>query len=396
MLNVPTKEELEGRLKKLENKLNENVSNWDTAIIISKVNQYYFTGTMQDGLLILKKEGDYSYFVRRSYSRAIDESPLEYIYPMDGYKDILEKISENLGVCLIETETFTYGILERLKKYFKISEIKPIERFISNIRAIKSPYELSIIRESGFQHDYLLKEIVPTLLREGMSEADLAAEIYEKSIKLGYHGVSRFSMFQMDLGMGQIGFGENSLYPTSFDGPGGNVGMSPAVPFVGSRERKLKKGDLVFADIGYGINGYHTDKTTVYLFGGKVNEDIKHIQKRLIEIEKLTASLLKVGNIPSDIYNSVMSEIDESFLENFMGFGSRKVKFLGHGVGLHIDEMPVIANCFKEPLQENMVIALEPKKGIKGFGMIGVEDTYLVTNEGGLCLTGEGREIIEL
>jgi Xaa-Pro aminopeptidase len=65
-------------------------------------------------------------------------------------------------------------------------------------------------------------------------------------------------------------------------------------------------------------------------------------------------------------------------------------------VGLHIDEYPVIAEGFTEPLLANMTIALEPKKGVGGVGMLGVEDTYAVTQTGGRCLTGGEKEIIEI
>jgi Xaa-Pro aminopeptidase len=71
-----------------------------------------------------------------------------------------------------------------------------------------------------------------------------------------------------------------------------------------------------------------------------------------------------------------------------MGFGDRRAGFLGHGVGLQIDEMPVLAAGFDEPLAAGMVLALEPKKGIPGVGMVGLEDTFVVTPAGGRSLTG--------
>src|ERR1035437_10298712 len=98
--------------------------------------------------------------------------------------------------------------------------------------------------------------------------------------------------------------------------------------------------------------------------------------------------MLRPGAILSKIYNIIMHNLDKEFLENFMGFGNRKVKFLGHGVGLTIDELPVIAQGFDEPIQEGMVFALEPKKGIKDIGMVGIENTFIVTPEGGRCITG--------
>jgi Xaa-Pro aminopeptidase len=99
--------------------------------------------------------------------------------------------------------------------------------------------------------------------------------------------------------------------------------------------------------------------------------------------------MLKPGSVPSEIYVDIMSGLKPEFIENFMGFGKRTVKFLGHGIGLTIDEIPVIAKGFDEPLQEGIVLALEPKKGIIGIGMVGIENTFLVTPKGGRCITGD-------
>jgi len=389
-----TKLELETRVKRLCSALSEKRPDWDTAIILSRVNQYYFTGTMQDGLLVIKNTGTTKYFARRSYERAREESPLHCIYPMESYGDVAQVIGKEIGNTFVETEILTVGILERLKKHFSIKHLYPIESIIFGIRAVKSPYELYWMIEAGKQHKHLLDEVAPSILREGMSELDFTAELYEKMLKLGFHGVSRFYRFQTEMIAGQIGFGENSLVPTNFDGPGGMRGMCPAVPLIGSRERKLKKGDLVFVDIGFGMNGYHSDRTQVYMFGANPSAEVIKAHRGCMEVQRRAAELLIPGNIPAEIYNIVMENLDGDFLNNFMGFGKRKVKFLGHGIGLHIDELPVIAHGFKSQLQENMVIALEPKKGIAGIGMVGVEDTYIVTPEGGRCITGGEKDIM--
>lgn len=394
MMKEMNKQEIAGRIKKLFDELNRQGRDWDAAFLIDKVNQYYLTGTMQDGVFVLKNDGSYAYFVRRSFERATMECLIDDVFPMVNYKDVSAVIGKDVQKIYLETELVAYGMLERIKKYFDINEIIPIDKIILKARAVKSPYELSVMEESGRQHKYLLKSIVPGLLREGMNEAEFTAELYAEMVKLGYHGVSRFTMFQTDIVAGQIGFGENSLYPTSFDGPGGMKGMHPASPVVGDRERSLKKGDLVFVDIGYGVCGYHTDKTQVYMFGAPVPEETAAAHHECIRIQSEAAALLRPGNIPSDIYNMVMAGINPDFLPDFMGFGKRTVKFLGHGVGLRIDEFPVITRGFDEPLLPNMTIALEPKKGIAGVGMAGVEDTYVVTSDGGRCITGGGSDII--
>jgi Xaa-Pro aminopeptidase len=195
-------------------------------------------------------------------------------------------------------------------------------------------------------------------------------------------------MYDTEILLGHICFGESSIYPTSFDGPGGNYGMSPAVPLLGSRQRKLRPGDLVFVDIGCGFDGYHTDKTMTYIYQGELPASAVKIHNQCVDIQNATAALLKPGAIPEQIYAEIIAGLDEEFLAGFMGYGKRQTSFLGHGIGLYIDEYPVLAKGFTEPLQENMVLAIEPKKGISGIGLVGTENTFVVSATGGRCITG--------
>ena len=68
--------------------------------------------------------------------------------------------------------------------------------------------------------------------------------------------------------------------------------------------------------------------------------------------------------------------------ENFMGFGTDQVKFLGHGVGLELDELPVLAAGVKSRLMPGMVIAIEPKFTFPGEGVVGIENTFAITENG--------------
>jgi Xaa-Pro aminopeptidase len=394
MQKQASKQELKQRLNKFCASMDEANPGWDTAVILGKVNQYYFTGTMQDGLLMVKKNKEAMYFVRRSYERARKESSFEPIYPMESYGDAAQIAGEDLGHVFIEAETVTVGILERMKRKFKMSGVSSVDRVLLSLRAIKSPFELSWMEESGRRHHTFLTETVPTLMKEGVSEADFTASLFPEMVKAGFQGVSRFSMFENEMIIGQVAFGTNSLYPTNFDGPGGAAGISPAAPFLGSRDRKLKKGDLVFVDVGFAVNGYNTDKTQVYMFGEKPPGVALSAHRACIDAEARIAELLRPGTVPSEIYEKILGSLSDEFKENFMGFGTRRVKFLGHGVGLHVDEIPLIAPGYKIPLEENMTLALEPKKGIADVGMVGVEDTYVVTGSGGVCITGGGSDII--
>ena len=147
-------------------------------------------------------------------------------------------------------------------------------------------------------------------------------------------------------------------------------------------------------DTGLGVNGYYSDKTTTYMFKQSLPEEVKAIHQQCVDIQTRIAEMLVPGSIPEVIYETIFSGLSSSFQQNFMGFGNRQVKFLGHGIGLNIDEYPVLAKGFKEPLKENMVIALEPKKGIEGVGMVGIENTFIVTPEGGRCISGNNPGLI--
>lgn len=139
--------------------MHETHPDWDTVVIISKVNQYYFTGTMQDGLLVIKSDGEARYFARRSFERAREESPLNTIYPMESYRDAAQVIGSDLGDTFLETEIVTLGMLERLKKYFNMRTISSLDRVALSVRSIKTLYELKWMEASGKRHHEFLRNI---------------------------------------------------------------------------------------------------------------------------------------------------------------------------------------------------------------------------------------------
>ncbi|HML05747.1 MAG TPA: Xaa-Pro peptidase family protein [Methanobacterium sp.] len=393
MEKVPSAE-LKNRMERFKAQMDLLNPEWDIAVIFSNINLYYFTGTMQDGMLIIPRNDGATLWVRRSYERALNESLFENIQHMNSFRDAANTIKELPETVYLETEVIPLALYQRFQKHFPFKDIKPVDITIASVRAVKSEYELQLMRKSGKIHQHVLEDIAPEILREGMNEAYLAAELFSILVEEGHDGLTRFGMFDTEIVVGHVGFGESSIYPTYFDGASGTYGLSPAAPVLGSRERKLNKGDLVFIDIGCAVDGYNTDKTMTYMFGRSLPQYAIDAHNKCVEIQNEIAGLLKPGNIPSDIYKNIMDNLDKDFLQNFMGFGNRKVKFLGHGIGLLIDELPVIAERFNEPLQEGMVFAVEPKKGIKDIGMVGIENTFIVTPKGGECITGNSSGLI--
>jgi Xaa-Pro aminopeptidase len=392
-MQVPSRE-LQQRMSCFRSQMERTDPEWQVAVIFGRVNQYYFTGTMQDGLLWIPRDGEAVLWVRKSLERARDESRFERIESMNSFRDIAAVIGTMPDNLHLECELVPLALLRRFQKHFPVSDIRSVDGAMAAVRAIKSPFELALLERSGEIHRRILEERLPAMLEEGMSEAELAARLYPVMVEEGHHGVARFAMFQAEVALGHICFGESSLYPCSFDGPGGNYGLHPSVPLLGSCDHRLSKGDLVFVDIGCGVEGYHTDKTLTYMFGGPISAEAMTAHRQCVTIQDHIAEQLRPGAIPSKIYEQVMGSLSEEFIQNFMGYGARPARFLGHGIGLHIDEAPVIAKGFDEPLQEGMVLALEPKKGIAGVGMVGIENTFVVTPDGGRCITGKHQGLL--
>jgi len=389
--------EIKSRIDKFYEFMNINAPGWDIAVIFDRVNQYYFTGTMQNSVLIFLPDGDAHYFVRKSYARAIIESGFPNIHQMAAFRDIAVVLGDKRYESgYIEKSKVPVGLFEMLNKYLSIENVQSLDDILSYQRSVKSPYEIEIMKEVGARHNKFVREIVPGLLKEGMSELELAALYGYEMIRFGHQGIHQFNMFQANPTSGEIAFGDNSMYPSAFDGPGGSKGIYPAQPKLGSADRRLKPGDLVFADWDFTMQGYHTDITQIYMFKGRISEEIKAANDECIKIKKQASAMLKPGAVPSEIYNAAIEVLDKKYLNNFMGANGENVKFIGHGLGLCVDELPVIAPKYNMSLEANMTIAIEPKISIEGVGLVGVESTYIVTEDGGECITGATNDIIEV
>jgi Xaa-Pro aminopeptidase len=145
--------------------------------------------------------------------------------------------------------------------------------------------------------------------------------------------------------------------------------------------------------------GYQTDKTQVYWLGKKnsIPDTVRAAHDCCIEIQARIAENLKPGVRPADLWDRSLGLAKKNgFEEGFMGLDRNKVSFVGHGIGLAIDEYPAVAKGFDISLEERAVLAIEPKIGLPGIGMVGVENTFVVTPQGGRSLTGENYEIISV
>lgn len=369
--------------------------NWDIAIFFHRIDIYYFTHTLQNGIYIVPRNNPSMYFVKRNFDRATYESPIEQIYQIKHVADIKNHLKGEYNHIYINKNNTPVSVLENFIKYFPCENVYNLNHAYSYTRSIKSDYEIELQKKSGDILMNTLEHFAPQIIEEGISEYHLGIKLFNYMVDKGHELISRMNNFNAELFLGTISFSENACYYSTHDGPVGLIGLSRSSPFIGSKERKLKKGDIIVLDLVCNYQGYHTDKTIVYSFC-KADQTLKQHHNKCLDIEKAVAEKLIPGNKPSEIYIEIMSNLDNEFLDNFMGYKSNQVKFLGHGIGLTVDEYPVIAKGFDVPLEANMTIAIEPKKCIGNNCMVGSENTYLINNTGATSITGARKELIEL
>lgn len=387
--------ELEARLERFRRAMDAAHPGWEMAAVNHKVAMYYFTGTIQEGVLLIRPQ-DAVFWVRRSFERACNESHFSDIRPMHSFREAAAFYGRAPKVMYVETKKATLDWERMLHKYFAFEELGSFDSVLQDLRMVKSEYKLKQMEQSGAIHETVLDIVAPKLIHGGISEAQLAIAIYSEMVQRGSHGTARFNQALGEEAVGIASFGKSGLVRTGFDGPGGTDGTCIAVQSIGNAFRKLQPGRLVYLDIPCGFDGYHTDKTVVYYYGDLAkDEQSKHLieaQQRCLELEQEVVRLMVPGEPIENLYLRTMDKFDNIYGDAFMNGG----KFLGHSIGLVMDEAPAIAKGFKQPLQPGMTFAVEPKIALPGLGMVGTENTYVVTKKGARSLTGGSHLLREV
>ena len=261
------------------------------------------------------------------------------------------------------------------------------------VRSVKTPYELSLLRESAVKHAEVYR-CIESVFREGMSDIELQIEI-ERLLRLqGNLGLFRINGQSMEIFMGNVICGDNADSPTPYDFAMGGAGLSCSIP-VGANGTLIRPGMTVMVDMCGNFTGYMTDMTRVYSVG-EVSVLAAKAHRCSIEIHRAITRAGKPGTPAADLYQLAVATVQEDGLEDyFMGY-TQKAGFVGHGVGIEVNEAPVLAPRSKDMLVENQVIALEPKFVIPHVGAVGIEDTYVVTADGLQAITTAPVEMIPL
>ncbi len=374
------KEEVHARINKLKERMEKQ--GIALTIILQNVDLFYFTGTLQKGVLAVSVDRDPVFFVEKSLARAMEETPLE-ITPIKkdkDIKDILGSLGMLGGRCGMELDVLPVLVFERWKNILGYDNAVDVWPLIRDLRLIKSPFEIRQIKRSG-EIVTRVFEKAKEIIQEGMREVDIAAMLESEGRMHGHQGFLRMRGLNQEMMNMYITHGLSGTVVSGADVPISGAGTTHAIA-QGPSVNKVQKGIPLLIDYGGGYNGYITDETRAYAIGELKDIYLKgHAVAR--EIIEETMEFAKEGVDGTEVFMKALHRTKhEGLYEYFMGYGEGKVGFIGHGLGLEINELPVITPRHKIILQEGMVFAFEPKFIFPGEGSVGIEVDFIVRKNG--------------
>ena len=382
--------ELELKWRRIQQAMRQEEA--DGCLLTMNMNLYYVSGQVFNGYFYLPAEGRPYWFVKRltvpeTYQVHVIRKPEQM---PELFRDLNLAMPRKL---LLEADELSYNEYIRLQHVFRAEATGNASALIRHIRMIKTPWEIEQMRISARRHEAVYREI-PACYRPGMRDVELQIEIEKRMRMHGSLGYFRAFGSNMDIFMGSLLAGENAGEPSPFDFALGGKGIHASGP-LGANGTLLREGTTVMADMSGNYTAYQTDMTRVFSIG-KLPDRAYRVHRVALEIQARMERTAKPGVSCAELYRDALAMAGQEGLKDcFMGT-HLQAKFVGHGVGLEINELPVLTTRSKDILQPGMTFAFEPKFVLAGIGAVGIENTFLVTDSGVEKMTLLDENIIEL
>ena len=380
--NTP-KPELDRRIDELQSHLIAH--NMDAALILQNIDLFYFAGSIQKANLYVPAKGDPILMVNKSTERARAESAIEKIVHLKSPKKIPQILKTSgyetprrLG---LELDVLPTNMFFNYRRLFQDAEMADISPSIRLIRAVKSSYEIDIMRRAAELSDRIAGQ-VPNILQEGLTELEVAGKLEAEARRLGHQGVVRMRLWGGEMFYGHLMAGTTGAAPSYLASPTGGVGANPAIA-QGPGFKTIQRHEPILVDYVFAFNGYLSDHTRIFSLGS-LPQELVDAHSAMLEVQEMVKTLAKPGVASGDIYEKAVTRAGElGYAGHFMGAaGKERIRFVGHGIGLEVDEYPFLAAGQDLPLQAGMTIAVEPKLIFPGKGVVGIENTHVVRQDG--------------
>jgi len=397
MNDAPTRE-TDHRIRALQARLAE--AKIDTALLIYSRDILYYTGTAQPACLAVTPD-DYTLFVRSGFDMAVqdvfigreklaEERRLEKI--LDGLQNRLKAKPARIGT---ELDILTAEQFESLRQACPGIEFVNISAVTLAQRKAKEQGEIERLRRAC-EAVHAGHGAVLSTLREGVTELELAAAVENAHRLAGHEGIFFIRKPDFFMSSGPIGAGPNLSRISGVVYTITGVGLSPAVP-AGPSRRAIGRGETVVVDIPTLVDGYHADQTRTYCLG-EAGKAIHALYDDLQAVADHLIGSIRPGMTGRDVYRMARRKADDLGRSGeFMSFGGGKAsRILGHGIGLELNEPPILSEHDASSIPEGCVVALDMHMMTEGGSVVKLEDMVLVGRGGNEILTRTPRRLFEV
>ena len=389
-------EEIEHRLAKV--KAGMEKEEIEALLVIQKMNFYYVSGTTQDGLLLISLEGKPLLMIKRELERAKVESPIGETVAFKSIREIHSLIQSHIGRIPnslgLELDVFP------VKDYFKFQELFPGTKFMDGspilreARKRKSSFEVDLMRKAGEIGRKVYLE-AKKILKQGMTEIEFGGLLEAVAKKHGHEGLLRVRSLNYEAYTWHVLSGLTGGIVSQSDSPMGGLGLSPAFP-VGASLKVMRAHEPILVDFGTCFHGYQADETRMFSIG-KMKQKFIDAYKACKEIHDAILEETRPGADCEAIFVKTLKLAQKlGYKESYLGPPGLQTRFMGHGIGLELNELPFIAQGQSYPLEEAMTFAVEPKIVLPGEGSAGIENTVVVTKKGCEILTPVSENIFQV
>jgi Xaa-Pro aminopeptidase len=362
------------------------------------MNFYYLSGTTQDGFLFVPLEGKPLLMIKRELERAKVESPIKAIIALKSNREILSLIQTHSGK-LPNSLGLELDILP-VKDYFKFQELFPKTKFMDassimrETRKIKSSFEIDLMRKAGEIGKKVYQE-ARKILKEGMTEIEFGGLLEATAKKYGHEGLLRVRSLNYEAYTWHVLSGLTGGIVSQSDSPMGGLGLSPAFP-VGASRRSMRAHEPILVDFGTCFHGYQADETRMFSIG-KMRQKFIDAYNACREIHDAVLEETRPGADCEAIFVKTLQLAEKlGYKDSYLGPSGLQTRFIAHGIGMELNELPFIAQGQSYPLEEGMTFAVEPKIVFPGEGSVGLENTVVVTETGYEILTPVSQKIFQV
>jgi Xaa-Pro aminopeptidase len=370
----------------------------EALVVIQKMDLYYLSGTSQDGLLFLPLDGNPLLMIKRELERAKVESPIKEAVALRSLRDVpsliqtyWNRLPHSLG---LELDVLPVNDYLKLQEYFpgiKFMDASPILR---EARKIKSPFEIDLMREAGKIGRKVYRE-AKKILKAGMTEIEFGGLLEAVAKRHGHEGLLRVRSLNYEAYTWHVLSGLTGGIVSQSDSPMGGLGLSPAFP-VGASLKVMRAHEPILVDFGTCYHGYQADETRMFSIG-KLKQKFVDAYKACREIHDAVLEESRPGSDCEALFMKTLELAEKlGYKESYLGPPGLQTRFIAHGIGLELNELPFIARGQSYPLEKGMTFALEPKIVFPGEGSVGIENTVVVTENGYEILTPAAKNIFQV